>query len=85
MIPMIAVRLSSRSIDAGWRGHVVVEAFGALPYNSAADETLERAQCPLIFRRNEADGIAHGMGATGATDAMDVILRVHRKVVVHDV
>ena len=53
------------------------------PHDAATDETLERTQRPLIFRRNETDRIADGVRAAGATDAMDVILRVHREIVVH--
>ena len=39
----------------------------------------------LIFRRNEADRIADRVRAAGASDAMDVILRVHREIVIHHV
>src|SRR5215212_4575288 len=69
-----------------WRsGCVVVEIFSFLPDNSATDKLLERPQLALIFRRNETDRVAHGMGATGPANAMHVILRMHRKIVVHHV
>jgi hypothetical protein len=80
----ITARLSPHPIFTRRRGHVVVEAFRAFPHNPAADETLERAQRRLVVRRDEADRVAHRERAAGAPDAMDVILRVHREVVVHD-
>jgi hypothetical protein len=40
-------------------------------------------QRPLIFRRNKADRITDGVCAAGASDAMDIILRVHREIVIH--
>ena len=64
---------------------VVVEAFRPFPHNAATDETFERAQRPLIFGRNKADRITDGVRAAGASNAMDVILRVHREIVVHHV
>jgi hypothetical protein len=73
--PLIA-RRSSR---------IVIESFRPLPHNAATNETFERAQRSLIFRGDKADRIADGMGATGASNAMDIILRVHRKIVVHHV
>src|SRR4029077_12277443 len=67
-----------------WRRRlIVIETFRLFPYDPAADETLERTQRSLIFRRNKADRITNGVCAAGASDAMDVILRVHREVVVH--
>ena len=38
-----------------------------------------------VFRSNETDRIADGMGAAGPPDAMNVILRVHREIVIHHV
>ena len=38
----------------------------------------------MIFICYEADGVANGVGAPGAADAVDVILDVHRKIVVDD-
>src|SRR5205814_6531816 len=67
-----------------WRHSlIVIETFRLLPYDPAADETLERTQRPLIFRRNKADRITNGVRAAGAADAMDIILRVHREIIVH--
>ena len=39
----------------------------------------------VVLRGDEADGVADGVRAAGAADAMDVILRVHREIVVHHV
>ena len=65
------------------RSLIVIETFRLFPHDPAADETLERTQRSLIFRRNEADRITDGMRAAGASDAMDIILRVHREIVIH--
>src|SRR5438270_6621824 len=67
------------------RSLIVIETFRLFPDDPAADETLERAQLSLIFRRDETDRIAHRMCAARAPDAMDIILRLHREVVVHHV
>jgi hypothetical protein len=56
------------------RSLIVIETFRLLPYDPAANETLERTQRPLIFRCNETDGITDGVCASGASDAMDIIL-----------
>src|SRR3954463_7832398 len=77
--------LSPPLVFARWRGGVVIKTFRAFPDNAAPDETLERTQRPVIFRRDKADRIADGKGAAGAANAMDVILRMHREIVVHDV
>ena len=63
----------------------VIEAFRFFPHEAATDETFEGAQFAVIFIRHETDGVANLIRAAGATDAVDVILDVHRKIVVHDV
>src|SRR5439155_20203669 len=40
-------------------------------------------QRPLTFRCNETDRITDGVCAAGASNAMDIILRMHRELVVH--
>src|ERR1051325_8044347 len=67
------------------RGRGIIETFGPLAHNAAANETFERPQRVVVFRRDEADGIADGVRAAGAADAMDIILRMHRKIEVHHV
>jgi hypothetical protein len=66
-------------------GSSVIEVFGAFARNAPADEALQRAQGAVIFRRHEADGIAHRVGAAGAADAVDVVLGMHREVIIHHV
>ncbi len=72
-----------------WRtggcGSRIVEAFRALAHDAPADEALERAQGAVIFGRYEADGVAHRVGAARPADAMDVVLGVHREVIIHHV
>src|SRR5206468_3434781 len=67
------------------RSLIVIETFRLFPYDAAPNETLERTQRPLIFRCNETDRITDGVCAARASDAMDIILRVHRKIVIHHV
>ena len=62
---------------------IVIESFRLFPHDPAPDETLERTQRPLIFRRNKADRVPNGVRAACASDAMDIILRMHREIVVH--
>ena len=62
----------------------IVKSLRALAHDAASDEPLQRAQLALIFWRHKTDRIADGIGATRAPDAMDVILDVHREVVVDD-
>jgi hypothetical protein len=81
----IGPRLSAAAFFTSRRRRVVIEAFGAFPDNATADESLERAECILIFGGDEADRVADGMRATGSPDAVHVILRVHREVIIHDV
>ncbi len=63
----------------------VVETIGSLSDDPAANEPFESAQRVMILRGNEADCIADGLRASRATDAMDVIFRVHREVEIHHV
>jgi hypothetical protein len=74
---------AAASLFAWWSSLVVIETFRLFPYDPAADETLERTQRPLIFRRNKADRITDSVRAAGASDAMDIILRVHWEIIVH--
>jgi hypothetical protein len=66
------------------RSLIVIETFRLFAYDPAADETLERTQRSLIFRRNKADRITDGVRPAGASDAMDIILRVHREIIIHN-
>jgi hypothetical protein len=66
------------------RGGIVIESFRAFPHDPSPDEALERAQRPVVFRGDEADRVADRVRAAGASDPMDVILGVHRKIVIND-
>ena len=71
----------------GWRrrsGRRVVEALGAFADNAASDEALERAERAVVLGGDEADRVADRVGAAGAADAVDVILGVHREIVIDD-
>ena len=39
----------------------------------------------MIFVRDETDGVAHGVRAAGASDAVDIVLHMQRKIIVHHV
>src|SRR5262249_41840494 len=69
-----------------WRTRrIVVKLFGFLADDPAPDEALKRTQLALIFRRDKTDRISHRMRPARAADPVHIILRVHRKVVVHHV
>ena len=70
---------------ASRRASRVVKAFGAFTHDAPADETFERAQGAVIFGRHEADGVADRVGAACAANTMDLVLRVHREVIMHHV
>ena len=53
----------------GGCGGIVIESFRTFAHDSAADESLQHAQFTVVFRRDETDGIAHDMGASGAAEA----------------
>ena len=66
-----------------WRSNI--EAFGVLPHDAPADESLQRTEREAIVRRDETDGVADCVRPAGAADPMHVILGVHGEVVVHHV
>src|ERR1035437_3920285 len=61
----------------------VVETLCPFADDAAADESLQRAQFVPVLRRDKADRVAHRVRPAGAPDAMDIILRVHREIVIH--
>ena len=66
------------------RGSIVIEAFCAFPDDASPDETLERTQRSVIFRCDEADRVTDRVRAAGPSDPVDVILGVHREIVIYD-
>ena len=67
----------------GRRGGGVIKALRFFPHEAAADEAFKRAEFAMILVRHETDGVTDLIRAAGAADAMDVILDVHRKIIVH--
>lgn len=61
----------------------VIESLRLLPYDAAADEPFQGAQFGVILVGHKRDRIADLVRATSAADAVDVILHLHRKIVVH--
>ena len=78
------VPVSLAAVLAGRRAGSIVEAFGTFAHDAPADEAFERAQGAMILGRDEADGVANRVSAARAADAVDVILGVHREVIIHD-
>ena len=54
-------------------------------HDAATDKPLQGAQFAVVFGSHKANGVADLIGAPGATNPMDVILHVHREIVVHHV
>ena len=63
----------------------VIESFDAISLDRFARRLLEQPYVLFIFRRDEADGVAFRFRAAGATDAMNVVLGMHRKIEVDHV
>ena len=63
----------------------VVKSFEPELGNLGADEALDVADVGGVFRRDERDGVADGLRATGAADAVHVVFWFLRDVVVDDV
>ena len=69
----------------GRRSGGIIKFLRFLPHDATADEAFERAEFAVIFGRDKADGVAHRMRPASAADAMDIILGVHREIVIHHV
>jgi len=63
----------------------VIEPGHPLPHDRLLDHLLQQAHVLLVVGRHEAHGVAGRGGATGAADAVHVVLGVHREVEVDDV
>ena len=64
---------------------MIIETFCFLSYNPPTNETLQRTQFALIIWCDKTDRVAYRVRATGSSDSVDIILRVHWEVVVHHV
>src|SRR5206468_20668 len=56
-----------------------------VPFDLLANQLLDGVDVPAVGLRRDGEGLAGAPGATGAADAVDVILGVDRRVVVEDV
>jgi len=63
----------------------IVEALHLAARNDLADRLLEQPHVLFVVRRHEAHRVARGVRTSRASDAMHVILGMHREVEVHDV
>ena len=66
-------------------GFGVVEVFGQLTDQPAANESLQSAQIAVVVLTNEADGVPNGLGPTGASDPVYIVFHLRGKVQVDHV
>jgi hypothetical protein len=56
-----------------------------LPYDTAANESLEGFQRSAIFGGHKANRITNRLRATRAANAVHIVFRMHREIEVNDV
>src|SRR5690348_4029027 len=66
------------------RSRIVVKALSSFAYDSTSNKTFERSQLRMILRGHKADRVANGLGTAGASDTMDVILGMHREIIIYN-
>ena len=71
--------------EGGGGNRFLIEAFELKLRNGGFDEALNGADFASFLWGNKGEGIADRSGSTGATDAMYVIIRSHRDIVINDV
>jgi hypothetical protein len=64
---------------------MIIETLGAFTNKSPANKSFEGAERGMILGSGEAKGIANRVRASGAPDAVDVILGMFGEVVIDDV
>jgi len=69
----------------GRREGNVVETFSPFSHDAAPDKPFQRTQCASILGCHKTDGVTDRLCSSGASNAMDIILRVHREIVIHHV
>ena len=62
----------------------VIKAIEFEPRDFHADETLNRFDHRQVLRCDESEGIADRLRAAGPSDAVNVVLRVRRNIVIDD-
>ena len=69
---------------AGRGGGLIVETFRAFADDSAPDKPLQCAKSSGVSMRDKTQRITNRLRTAGAPDTVNVVLGVHREVVVHD-
>src|ERR1044071_6230609 len=64
---------------------LMIETIRAFADQSPANESFERAQGGVVFRRSETKRLADCHGAAGAADPVDIILRMFWEIVIYHV
>src|SRR4029077_122061 len=76
---------SDRDLQTALRSRVVIEIGDGDLRQALPDCLLDGAKIILLIWRNEREGVTNLAGASGASHAMDVVLRRLRNVEVDDV
>ena len=63
----------------------IIKSLRPFPHDAATDEAFKRTEFAVVLGRDKADGVANRVRTSGAADAMDIILGVHREIIIHDV
>ena len=77
--------LRHRNLEPDVRPRLVVEVGQRDPRKRPADRPFDRAKIGFLLRRHERERVAGQLGASGAADAMDVVVGHGRHVEVDDV
>ncbi len=83
-LPATPAKVGFASRSCG-RVSFVIEAIEFELRNRGLNKSFDAADVIGFLRSHECESIAHGGGAAGATDAMHVIVRRHRDIVIDDV
>ncbi len=72
-----------------WRfdrgGCRVVESLRTPAHDASANETFQRAQRAVLFRRHKTNGVADCLRPAGPADAVDVVLGMLWEIIIDDV
>ena len=76
--------ISTSTPLTGRCGGLIIESLSLHTRDSPASKAFQGTQGIVVLLGDKADRLAHSLGTTSATNAMDIILMVRREVIVHD-
>ena len=87
MVRLLALGLvvTDRHFPSWDRGRLIIETVGAFANQPATDEPFQSAQRPVVLGRRETQRVPDRVRSPGAPDAMNVILRMFRKIIINHV